>query len=164
MSFQPSQYSGWLPGWVPGVATWEEKKEGNVLGPDSCKGCITGDENDEAKALVQTLQYQLSRAGYLSSGHVSGLYDSNTVSAVEKLQRATGLAVDGMAGEDTMAALLTRDRHGEATPAPTTAVAPTADPAIDDLPLDIQGKRRAWFWPVLLVGAVGAGVLVWRNR
>ena len=174
MSFQPSQYSGWLPGWVPFVATWEEKKTGNIYG--TCNGCITGDENDEAKGMVQALQYKLASIGYLSRSQATGLYDAKTVSAVEKLQRDEGLDVDGMVGDNTMEAIEAIQEPGEITAitAPMEAVTTQEEGeegssgVPSDLPDTLTGKiklwDREWFFPVLLAGTLGIGLFVVLRR
>ena len=166
--FQPSHYSGWLPGWVPFVATWEEKKTGNIYG--TCNGCITGDENDEAKGMVQALQYKLASIGYLSRNQATGLYDAKTVSAVEKLQRDEGLDVDGMVGDDTMDAIEAIQEPGEisATMEESTAVTTEPSGVPSDLPDTLTGKiklwDREWFFPVLLAGTLGIGLFVVLRR
>jgi len=164
--FQPSHYSGWLSkaaGYIPGVATWEEKKAGNVYG--TCNGCITGDENDEAKGMVQALQYKLASIGYLSRSQATGLYDAKTVSAVEKLQRDEGLDVDGMVGDDTMDAIEAIQEEESTTTAVTTE--PSGGPS-PDVPDTVDDKPklwdREWFFPVLLAGTLGIGLFVVLRR
>jgi peptidoglycan hydrolase-like protein with peptidoglycan-binding domain len=170
--FQPSHYSGWLPGWVPFVATWDEKKEANIYG--TCNGCITGDENDEAKGMVQALQYKLASIGYLSRRQATGLYDAKTVSAVEKLQRDEGLGVDGMVGDDTMDAIEAVQEPGEisATMEESTAVTTQEEEESSGVPSDLPDTlteeiklwEREWFFPALLVGTLGIGLFVVLRR
>ncbi len=52
---------------------------------------------------VTALQYLLKAAGYSTT--ITGTYDSATVSAVKKFQKAEGLGVDGEAGQYTLSAL-----------------------------------------------------------
>lgn len=53
---------------------------------------------------VRTIQEKLKRWGYYTGG-VDGIYGSLTVSAVKKFQQKNGLAVDGIAGTKTLAAM-----------------------------------------------------------
>ena len=53
---------------------------------------------------VKTIQDKLKRWGYYT-GSVDGIYGSLTVSAVKKFQQKNGLAVDGIAGKNTLRAL-----------------------------------------------------------
>ena len=53
---------------------------------------------------VRTIQTKLKRWGYYT-GEVDGIYGSKTVEAVKYFQRTNGLAVDGICGEKTLAAL-----------------------------------------------------------
>lgn len=53
---------------------------------------------------VRQLQEELIKLGYLS-GDPSGVYDEATVAAVKEYQRANDLAIDGIAGPDTLGAL-----------------------------------------------------------
>ena len=69
---------------------------------------------------VAELQRLLRLAGYAIS--VDGDFGPVTHNAVVAFQRARGLTVDGLAGEQTMAAL----RAPQATPAPSPNVTPTA--------------------------------------
>ncbi|MCB0912174.1 MAG: peptidoglycan-binding protein [Propionibacteriaceae bacterium] len=55
---------------------------------------------------VTALQYLLKAAGYSTS--ITGKYDSGTVSAVKKFQKAKGLVVDGQAGKNTLGALFSK--------------------------------------------------------
>jgi N-acetylmuramoyl-L-alanine amidase len=59
-----------------------------------------GSSGDE----VQRIQTKLSNWGYYS-GDIDGLYGYLTYSAVKSFQAKNGLAVDGIAGPDTLAAL-----------------------------------------------------------
>ncbi|MFP5502714.1 MAG: peptidoglycan-binding protein [Candidatus Sericytochromatia bacterium] len=53
---------------------------------------------------VQTLQRELKQAGF-NPGGIDGKFGPNTQKAVERFQRAKGLAVDGVVGPKTWAAL-----------------------------------------------------------
>ena len=53
---------------------------------------------------VRTIQDKLKRWGYYN-GSVDGIYGSLTVTAVKKFQQKNGLAVDGIAGTKTLAAM-----------------------------------------------------------
>ncbi len=59
---------------------------------------------------VTALQYLLKAAGYSTS--ITGKYDSGTVSAVKKFQKAKGLTVDGQAGKNTLRALFSKLSSG----------------------------------------------------
>lgn len=70
-------------------------------------------KNSEVEALskygsrgseVTQIQTKLKRWGYYS-GNVDGIYGSQTVVAVKKFQKKNGLAVDGIAGKNTLAAM-----------------------------------------------------------
>lgn len=70
-------------------------------------------KNSEVEALskygsrgseVTQIQTKLKRWGYYS-GNVDGIYGSQTVAAVKKFQKKNGLAVDGIAGKNTLAAM-----------------------------------------------------------
>ena len=53
---------------------------------------------------VRTIQDKLKRWGYYT-GNVDGIYGSLTVSAVKRFQQKNGLAVDGIAGINTLKAM-----------------------------------------------------------
>lgn len=53
---------------------------------------------------VRTIQTKLKRWGYYS-GNVDGIYGSQTLTAVKKFQKKNGLAVDGIAGKNTLEAM-----------------------------------------------------------
>lgn len=54
--------------------------------------------------MVRSLQRRLAAAGF-GPGPIDGLYGPRTAAAIERLQTATGLAADGVAGPHTWAAL-----------------------------------------------------------
>lgn len=56
-------------------------------------------------AEVAALQRQLQTSGYFAATNVTSYYGPITAEAVRRFQRARGLAVDGIAGPQTMAAL-----------------------------------------------------------
>ncbi|MBR5775399.1 MAG: peptidoglycan-binding protein, partial [Bacteroidaceae bacterium] len=60
--------------------------------------------NGSSGSEVRKLQQSLVDAGY-DVGGVDGIYGSNTESAVRKYQQANGLAVDGIAGDETLGSL-----------------------------------------------------------
>ena len=53
---------------------------------------------------VRTIQTKLKRWGYYN-GNVDGIYGSQTMEAVKRFQRKTGLTVDGIAGTKTLQAM-----------------------------------------------------------
>ena len=53
---------------------------------------------------VRQIQTKLKRWGYYS-GNVDGIYGTQTLNAVKYFQRKNGLAVDGIAGPKTLAAM-----------------------------------------------------------
>ena len=53
---------------------------------------------------VTQIQTKLKRWGYYK-GNIDGIYGSQTVAAVKLFQRKNGLAVDGIAGKNTLAAM-----------------------------------------------------------
>lgn len=53
---------------------------------------------------VTQIQTKLKRWGYYT-GSIDGIYGSQTVSAVKYFQRKNGLAVDGIAGKNTLSAM-----------------------------------------------------------
>ena len=65
-------------------------------------------------AKVTALQYLVKAAGHNLS--ITGSFDSATVSAVKKLQKAKQLEVDGEAGERTLSALFTKISSGAVGP------------------------------------------------
>ena len=64
----------------------------------------SGYDHSSGSALVRALQRRLAAAGF-GPGPVDGLYGPHTEAATEAFQAATGLAVDGIAGPRTLAAL-----------------------------------------------------------
>ena len=62
-------------------------------------------------AEVTKLQRALAQAGY-SPGSIDGVYGPGTTDAVKQFQRAHGLAADGVAGPQTLAALKTAVQSG----------------------------------------------------
>lgn len=71
---------------------------------------------------VKKLQQSLVDAGYnVGSSGVDGIYGSNTAAAVKKYQQASGLTVDGSAGNETLGAL-----YSSSAGTGTTAATPAA--------------------------------------
>lgn len=77
----------------------------------------TGDE-------VKKLQQQLKGAGY-DPGGIDGIYGKNTAAAVTAYQKANNLAVDGIAGDQTL---------GKLYGTPTTT-SPVAQPVVPNAPI-----------------------------
>jgi peptidoglycan hydrolase-like protein with peptidoglycan-binding domain len=89
-------------------------------------------------ATVRDAQTALRREGFYE-GPIDGLWGAETASAVERYQRARGLAADGRLGSETMASL-----RGEA-PRRTTGVgasAPAAAPPPRPVPISDQTTVR----------------------
>ena len=62
---------------------------------------------------VKALQQRLSEYGYLSSGSVSGKYDSKTISAVQQIQQRLGFSrTDGIATRELQAFLMSKGSAG----------------------------------------------------
>lgn len=81
---------------------------------------------------VKTVQRALVDAGYSVGSHgIDGSYKADTYTAVKAAQKALGVAVDGIAGPDTMNALT-----GAQKPAPK----PAAKPAVKDGKLVVDGR------------------------
>ena len=59
-----------------------------------------GSNGDE----VKEIQEKLERWGYYT-GDIDGIYGTQTMNAVKKFQEANGLTADGIAGEETLAAM-----------------------------------------------------------
>lgn len=91
---------------------------------------------------VKTLQTNLTNAGY-DVGGVDGIYGTKTANAVKQYQQANGLAVDGIAGSNTLAKL----SGGAASTPTTTAKAPAPDYTTqnmkvrDNLYAQIMGRK-----------------------
>ncbi|WP_347563380.1 N-acetylmuramoyl-L-alanine amidase [Lactonifactor sp. BIOML-A4] len=76
--------------------TWTEFK--SLISSAGRNYMQIGDSGEE----VKQLQKDLNTLGY-NCGTADGIYGKKTAAAVEKLQKATGLAADGMAGIKTLA-------------------------------------------------------------
>ena len=76
--------------------TWTEFK--SLISSAGRNYMQVGDSGEE----VKQLQKDLNTLGY-DCGTADGIYGEKTAAAVEKLQKATGLAADGMAGIKTLA-------------------------------------------------------------
>ena len=91
--------------------------------------------NGSSGSEVRKLQQSLVDAGY-DVGGVDGIYGSNTAAAVRKYQQANGLAVDGIAGDETLGSLYApkttatpqNTQTATATPAPAQTTTPSATP------------------------------------
>lgn len=64
---------------------------------------------------VKNLQERLILLGYLASGKADGDFGGGTLSAVKAFQKANGLAVDGVVGTTTLAALNSEDAIASAS-------------------------------------------------
>ena len=58
--------------------------------------------NHTEKQAVKRLQMQLVRLGYLSSEHVTMIYDQKTFNAVQVFQTSNDLSADGIASKNTL--------------------------------------------------------------
>lgn len=78
---------------------------------------------------VKKLQNALVSAGYdVGKSGADGVYGADTTAAVKKYQQDNGLAVDGIAGNDTLGALYGNSSTGSGTRT-ETAKAPTTTPS-----------------------------------
>lgn len=95
--------NGWIRGDMLRILTKEEEKAYNQTGDPNAPPAASyrrleiGSTGED----VRRLQQELSRLGYLRGSYVSGTYDAATRTAVMEYQRAVGLFVDGIAGNDT---------------------------------------------------------------
>lgn len=89
---------------------------------------ITLREGDENEA-VERLQERLVERSLLPPGSADGDFGPDTRAAVEALQRAEGLTVDGVAGRDTFGALGRAQAPVPPTEAPADRPAPPEAPA-----------------------------------
>ena len=95
--------NGWIRGDMLRILTKEEEKAYNQTGDPNAPPTASyrrleiGSTGED----VRRLQQELSRLGYLRGSYVSGTYDAATRTAVMEYQRAVGLFVDGIAGNDT---------------------------------------------------------------
>ena len=93
-------------------------------------------KRDDRGPKVEELQRALTERGFDTQG-VDGKFGQNTHNAVEAFQRANGLKVDGVVGDDTARALgisLNRDATAPTTPAPTTPAPTTPAPTTPEQP------------------------------
>lgn len=85
---------------VVGRATWSrlaEEEAGKALQGRTLRGALFGATAGED---VRALQLALDKAG-LEPGQIDGVYGPNTERAVVAFQRARGLLVDGLVGDET---------------------------------------------------------------
>lgn len=109
---------------------------------------------------VAALQFLLQRAGH-GPGRADGLFGPLTGAAVRRAQRAAGIAVDGLAGQATLAAL----RGGsEAFDGPVRFLRPVAGPISDGFGAPRGDHRHEGVdFPVpygTRVGAAGVGTTI----
>ena len=104
----------WYSVRASGVNGWIRGDLLRILTPEEEKALInTGDPDSPSTASYRTLQLgstgedvlrlnkELNRLGYLQSAYVNSTYSSQTAEAVRAYQRAKGLTVDGIAGNNT---------------------------------------------------------------
>ena len=83
--------------------------------------------NGSSGSDVKKLQQALVDAGYsVGSAGVDGIYGSATASAVKAYQKANGLSVDGIAGNQTLGSLYGGSTATTTTTAPTTTTTPAS--------------------------------------
>ncbi len=85
---------------------------------------LRGDKGSQ----VSVLQQMLAKAGF-DPGGVDGDFGPKTQAAVRRFQAARGLQVDGVVGNQTMAALNGSSFTPAPRPGPTTITPPTTQPA-----------------------------------
>ena len=105
-------------------------------------------------AQVKLLQNKLKAAGY-HSGAVDGIYGSQTEQSVRRFQQAQGLAVDGIAGKQTLTAL-NRVNGSNASAAPSNPSASKGSNANANGQLNVN--------QVLRKGSRGAQVKLLQNK
>ncbi len=103
--------SGWTHYAIPVGLYSEEEIPVEIVKPTLRKG----NRGDNVKELQETL----NRLGY-DCGNADGVFGTKTKQAVEAFQRASGLAVDGVVGKNTWAAL--EAATGAAQPPETQAL------------------------------------------
>lgn len=121
--------------------------------------------NSKGQAVTQ-LQNELKRLGYHTSA-VDGEYGSLTAQAVRSFQQANGLAVDGIAGPATLAALKNGKAASQPAPAaPTKENGANASPSSNSGLLEKEAKgqevtklqsdlKRLGFFPATATGFYG---------
>lgn len=72
---------------------------------------------------VQELQQRLIELGYLPEGKATGYFGTETAAAVKRFQQSASLAADGIAGEQTLAALYNEAAPQSTAPAVTGSLA-----------------------------------------
>ncbi len=77
---------------------------GGIITPTTYSAYALVLKQGSTGATVKTLQQKLKNWGYYT-GAVDGIYGSKTAEAVKYFQRRNGLAVDGIAGPKTLAAM-----------------------------------------------------------
>lgn len=85
-------------------------------------------EKGMSGADVRQLQKRLYKLGYLNEGDLSGKYDQTTVEAVKAFQQRNNLSADGLAGGDTLTALLSNEAEKAPAPKATATPKPTKKP------------------------------------
>lgn len=106
---------------------------------------MKGSQSDDVKAVQQTL----IDAGYdLGAGGADGIFGADTEAAVRKFQQNNGLAVDGIVGKNTTAALQGAQNKTPSAPVNNTPSAPatTSTPASTN-----TSSKMSDFGPEILV-------------
>ncbi|MDD4079971.1 MAG: peptidoglycan-binding protein [Eubacteriales bacterium] len=122
--------NGWIRGDMIRILTKDEEKALNQTGdPDapptaSYRRLEIGSSGED----VTRLQRELNRIGYLESAYISGIFDAQTRESVKLYQKAMGLIVDGIAGNDTQHKLFNTVPEDTYEPGTGGTVSPTIYP------------------------------------
>lgn len=90
----------------PEKATQDKPTQSTTTTKPTTSGVITMNtlRNGSKGKQVKLLQFLLNEIGH-DAGKADGIFGSNTLAAVKAFQKASGLAVDGIAGKNTLNAL-----------------------------------------------------------
>lgn len=90
----------------PEKATQDKPTQSTTTTKPTTSGVITMNtlRNGSKGKQVKLLQFLLNEIGH-DAGKTDGIFGSNTLAAVKAFQKASGLAVDGIAGKNTLNAL-----------------------------------------------------------
>ena len=106
----PSQVKPTNDNWVSRLQAecnaqgFSSQKVDGISGPNTLKGCPTLKKGASGN-ITKLLQEKLVKLGYSTNG-VDGIFGSGTYSAVREFQKARGLSVDGIVGQNTWRKLL----------------------------------------------------------
>lgn len=116
---------------------------------------MTGSTGNE----VSQIQAMLAFQGYLQDAP-DGIYGPKTKDAVSRFQSDRGLAIDGIVGDNTWAALFNGAPSPVPAPAPTVTVLPksTTVPSVIALPSGQTAKLLAGLSPVQMIVLGVAGL------